>query len=295
MTAPSKIRISILLAILLIALIRLIQVRRAESWVSDWKNTERVAVVLLVPKTASPAERAALDSIRDVATASSGKASFWALKDWFYLEFRRYVPDRGGFPPVHLDLLGPLEVDGPPPAPPRASGDAGAWERWRRMSAFLDYFADVRRRLGFTHPNVVYVYFFPPAERASFAGVHSVAVRRARSGFVFASLDPSGVETSLTNTAHEALHVFGATDKYDADRCVYPGGYFDPWQEPRHPQRFAEVMAMGFPTDASHREHGLQYFEHMRVGVETAAEIGWIDRARHDRYYAGDRSAGPAE
>ena len=91
----------------------------------------------------------------------------------------------------------------------------------------------------------------------------------------------------------ELLHLYGASDKYDGKTCVYPQGYFAPFAEPRFPQPCAEVMAQGIPVAGGLAEEELELFEDMRVGVETAHEIGWISRERRDRYYAGDLSAGP--
>ena len=51
---------------------------------------------------------------------------------------------------------------------------------------------------------------------------------------------------------------------------MFPEGFYEPFRQPRFPQAFAEVMAMGIPLREGSRELSLQYFEHMRVGVETA-------------------------
>jgi len=53
--------------------------------------------------------------------------------------------------------------------------------------------------------------------------------------------------------AHELLHTFGATDKYDAgsDAPRYPEGFAEPQREPRYPQRYAEIMAGRVPLGPS--------------------------------------------
>ncbi len=293
-TAPSRTRLIVrlvLLGILASAALRYAQVRFAESRKPDWEFQQEVAVVLVVPRAATEDERAPLATVRDFALATSNRPTFWALKYWFDQEHGRYV-DRPGFSPVRFDVVGPIEVDGPPPPPPRAGDDLSFLGRWWRTREFLGYFDDVRDRLSKKAPVTVFVYFYLPSEAAHFKPIHSVAERRSRRGFVFAPLTERGVDAALVHVAHELLHVFGATDKYDDARCVWPQGYYEPFREPRFPQSHAEVMAMGIPLQAGGRELSLDFFELMRVGVETAHEIGWIERERRDRYYAGDASAG---
>ena len=75
---------------------------------------------------------------------------------------------------------------------------------------------------------------------------------------------------------------------------MFPEGYYEPFLEPRHPQRFAEVMALGIPQAAGTKELTNFSFDEVRVGTATAQEIGWIDAARAKRYYEQqDLGAGP--
>ena len=71
---------------------------------------------------------------------------------------------------------------------------------------------------------------------------HSLGLQRGLTGVVqlFASRSQSGQNAVVT--AHELLHTFGATDKYDpdSDAPLYPSGYAEPLREPRFPQRYAE-------------------------------------------------------
>ena len=77
--------------------------------------------------------------------------------------------------------------------------------------------------------------------------------------------------------AHELLHTFGATDKYDPDTGLpqYPEGYADPEQSPRYPQEQAELMAGRLPesADKAVMPEGLG---EVRIGPLSAREIGWI-------------------
>jgi hypothetical protein len=287
-----KVRIAALLCILGGAAARWVQVRRAESWVPDWSATQRVAVVLLTPPRVTEEEQAELERLLRFASLGEGKATLSALEDWLRVEHERFAPG-SGLRPVDFEAYGPFEVSSLPPPPPRAGADLSFVERYRRTSAFLGWYEERLRERTVFEPNVVFVTFYGPEGVPHFRGVHSVSDRRSRRGFVFAPLTGEGRDAALINVGHELLHLFGATDKYDGERCVFPHGWVEPFAEPRLPQRYAEVMAQGIPVEAGRKEASLDLFEEMRVGVETAFEIGWIDRARRDRYYGGDTSAGP--
>ncbi len=76
--------------------------------------------------------------------------------------------------------------------------------------------------------------------------------------------------------AHELLHTLGATDKYDraTGQPLVPHGLGDPEQSPRFPQRLGEIMAGRIATGAGSAVIP-ESLEAMRVGPETAREIGW--------------------
>ncbi len=288
------IRVGILLIVLLGASIQYLIVKRAEGWVPDWEGRESVAIVLLVPKELSDEETELLAEIKAFAFEDEGKATFTALKYWFKREYARYDP-RASFSPVYFKIVGPVSVEAHPPPVPRAGVQLSFSERYIKTTAFLDYYGVQRDRLSFEPRNAVFVSFYQESQADLFRGVHSVADRRSRSGFVFAPLTAEGVNSAIINVGHELLHLYGATDKYRGKECVFPQGFYAPLQDPRYPQTYAEVMAQGIPVESGRAEGDLELFADMRVGVETAFEIGWIDRSRRDRYYGGDASAGPKE
>jgi hypothetical protein len=76
--------------------------------------------------------------------------------------------------------------------------------------------------------------------------------------------------------AHELLHTLGATDKYDRStgQPLVPQGLGDPDQSPRYPQRLGEIMAGRIATSAGAAVIP-ESLATMRVGPETAREIGW--------------------
>lgn len=289
-----KIRVAVLLMILAGAGLEWLRVRRAERWVPEWETTQRVAVVLLTPPMPSEEERDQLERLLRFTDLDEQKATIPALEHWFQVEFARFSPPaRSGFRPVDFETYGPFEVSSLPPPPPRVGAALSFMDRYERTSAFLGWYDERLREHPVFQPNVVFVTFYGPEGEPHFKGVHSVSDRRSRRGFVFAPLTGEGRDHALINVGHELLHLFGATDKYDGESCLYPHGWYEPLQEPRLPQRYAEVMAQGIPVVDGKSEKSLDLFVDMRVGVETAHEIGWIDRARRDRYYGGDATAGP--
>lgn len=287
------IRVGVLLVILAGVGLQYLRFSLAESWTPSWESGETAAIVVLIPQDLSEEEEEVLAKLREFAFADGGKATFTALRYWFQREHGRY--GAAEFTPVMFEVMGPLEISAMPPAPPRAGESMSFLQRYERTTAFLYYYAGQRERAKFLSKNAVFVTFYKSSQKHLFEGVHSVADRRSRSSFVFAPLTEKGSEAAVINTAHELLHLFGASDKYDGQRCVYPAGFYAPFQQPRYPQPCAEVMAQGIPVATGHVEAELELFENMRVGVETAFEIGWIDQVRRDRYYGGDVSAGPKE
>lgn len=275
------------------ALVQLARVKRAEAWRPDWSERQEATVVLLVPGGRTPAEEEALERLRRF-DVGDGRPTFDALEAWFGAERRRYAPAADPTP-VKLHVAGPVEVAGPPPAPPRAGEQLSLLDRHRRTSAFLDWFAGHRRGLTLRRGVVVHVLLVRPEVKEALPWQHSVADRRGRAGFVLSTLTARGADLALVDVAHELMHLFGAADKYDGDRCLFPAGWAEPFRQPRLPQRFSEVMGQGIPQTEQGPERPASGFVEMRVGVQTALEIGWIDQARRDRYYAGDAGAGPSQ
>ncbi len=92
---------------------------------------------------------------------------------------------------------------------------------------------------------------------------------------VFASEDMR--HTNLVVIAHELLHTLTATDKYDlaTNLPIFPDGYADPEQNPRHPQTAAELMAGRIPVSATQAEQAAS-LRQVLIGATTAREIGWV-------------------
>jgi hypothetical protein len=106
---------------------------------------------------------------------------------------------------------------------------------------------------------------------------HSAGLQRGLSAVVHLFASRTQEAQNRIVIAHELLHTFGATDKYDLATGLpkYPEGFADPQRAPRYPQQLAEIMAARAPLSATEAclPDGL---DDERVGPLTAREIGWI-------------------
>ena len=105
----------------------------------------------------------------------------------------------------------------------------------------------------------------------------STALQNGRIGVV--NLFASGDKTTNNNVviAHESLHGFGATDKYNLANGIpnYPDGYANPAQSPLYPQKYAELMAVHIPTSET-KFVMARALKQTMIGELTAKEIGWV-------------------
>lgn len=107
----------------------------------------------------------------------------------------------------------------------------------------------------------------------------STALQNGRMGVVnlFAKNDKN--KTNNVVIAHESLHGFGATDKYNlrTGEPIFPDGYANPTQNPLYPQAQAELMAMHKMKNA-HKFVMAKTLDEAVVGELTAKEIGWLNK-----------------
>ena len=108
---------------------------------------------------------------------------------------------------------------------------------------------------------------------------HSAGLQRVLTAVVHVFASRSQEAQNRIVMAHELLHTFGATDKYDLATGLpkYPEGFAEPQLSPLYPQQLAEIMAVKTPlnTTEARMPDGLQ---DERVGPATAREIGWARR-----------------
>lgn len=250
------IRIAILLFILVnVALATVLTKYRS----TDWKQPLRV-VIYPLNGDRSEASAAYLANLSD--------ASFEPIAVFMQEEARRY--DVALNEPI-LARLGPA-IDELPPAPP-ASGNPLAVMAW---SLQLRYWAWRHDTAAGGKPDIrLFVLYHDPAVHATLA--HSLGLEKGLIGVVNAFADRTMAGSNNMVITHEMLHTLGATDKYEPGSNLprFPAGYAEPELAPRHPQRFAEIMAgrMAVSEQKAVIPDGLAT---TLIGAETAREIRWI-------------------
>lgn len=174
--------------------------------------------------------------------------------------------------PIDLRLYPPLAV-----APPALDPGAGVLARiaWSLRLRYYRY-----RMLAAISPRpqiAMFLLYHDPALASSLP--HSAGLQRGLTAVVhvFASR-PQEAQNRIV-MAHELLHTFGATDKYDLDTGLpeYPDGFADPQLLPRYPQRRAEIMAVKTPLSVTEARMP-DDLQDEGVGPATAREIGWVRR-----------------
>ena len=210
----------------------------------------------------------------------------YCVQDFFADEYERYHP--GDRPRVELHLIGPYEVKVDPPD--LHDPDASTWQlTWRAMN-FYRYFERVAADLGvdFDAYHVRAVAIFEPGYDHEQIEAMSLASPRRRFGVVRFNLNHLDPEYSGLTLLHELAHAFGASDKYDPDlyQAVWPQGFVEPDRHPVYPQQYAELMAGDLPLEPG-GEREIESLDEVRIGVQTAYEMGWISWWESLRYYRG--------
>jgi hypothetical protein len=231
----------------------------ARARVADWKETLRV-VVYPIDADGSPV------TAQYLATLDAG--TFRPIETFLRDEAARY-----GLPlarPVEV-RLGP-RVTNLPPLPPRDVGPVGAilW------SLQLRFWAWRNDRYDGPRPHVrLFVLYHDPARSVRLP--HSIGLQKGMLGVVNAFATPGQQGPNNVVIAHELLHTFGATDKYDlaTNQPVFPDGYADPARNPPHPQDTAELMAGRIPRSPTQAEMPASLDDAV-IGKKTAREINWL-------------------
>jgi hypothetical protein len=253
----SKLRVAVLLVVLAVVAL---QAWYDRSTTTSWHAPLWVGVIPVNGDGSGVAARyvAALDA-----------QEFAPIGEFFDRESRRY-----GLPvdqPVHVRLYGAVREL--PPSLERGAGPLQAvwWSLRMRWYAWME-----TRSLDGPAPRIrVFVLYHDPALTPTVP--HSLGLQNGLVGVVNAFATPSMRGGNAIVIAHELLHTLGATDKYDPDTLapLFPDGFGDPAQQPRFPQRTAEIMAGRralSPTTAQMPES----LAEVVVGSATAREIRWL-------------------
>lgn len=249
-----NIRIFILLIILLFVIVESFRDRN-----HDWKQPVYVAIYPIN-----------VDNSPEVAKYinSLSNADFTEIEQYLNQESKKYHQNF-----YFYYRLG-QEVKELPPVVPRNGGimDAMIWSLKFRYYAYKNG-SDV----GVPTNLRLFLQFHNPDKKI--ITETSTALQNGRIGVV--NLFGMTQKTANNNVviAHETLHAFGASDKYDLSNGIpiYPYGYANPNQNPLHPQKQAELMAMHIPTSQTQFEMARELKQTV-VGEMTAQEVGWIKK-----------------
>ncbi|MEM1412616.1 MAG: hypothetical protein AAGH19_09695 [Pseudomonadota bacterium] len=196
-------------------------------------------------------------------------SSFDEIGTFFTREASRYglsIPDAAHF------QLAPIPFTQPPALPQTDNPLAiGWWSLRMRWWAWRQEHQD-----GLLDPDIqVFIRYrsvegMPRLQR-------SVGLQKGRYTLVNAYASPRMASRNRFVVAHELLHVFGATDKYDyaTGHPIPPDGLADPNARPLFPQRRAEIMG-GYIAVSPRESRMPASLAGAVVGPMTAGEIGWL-------------------
>lgn len=251
-----KLRIAILLLILVAV--------GLDSWLTlvrstSWDHPLRVVVYPINGDGSADSE----EYIRTLATAD-----FNAVEQFMADEVQRYkLPVK-----EPLDVrIGPV-VNELPPLPPK---DRNIWKTML-WSLQLRYWSIVKDEYDGPRPNIRIFVLYHTLEEGKLLD-HSTGLQKGMVSVVHAFAAEKMAARNNVVIAHEMLHTLGATDKYDLGngRPIYPDGYGDPEQQPRHPQQWAEIMGGRIAISETEAEMP-KSLKQTLIGAATAREIGWL-------------------
>lgn len=203
----------------------------------------------------------------DEYVATLKQEDFQEIGNFIEAQSKRYRIK--ALPPVSIRLA--REIRTPPPAPPQASHSAFSAILWSlklrhyafKRTPFWDNLGTVR----------LFVVYHQGEDGTPLQ--HSLGLHKGLVGVVHAFARANQDAQNNVIIAHELFHALGASDKYDAaNQPLYPEGFGEPDDEPRYPQRVAEIMAgrIAISPEVAKIPAGL---EACGVGYKTAWEINW--------------------
>lgn len=250
----------------------------------DWAADAAIRVMLLELLPAGAQTSRDLMAFNGTPVREPFALNAYCVQDFFADEYERYHP--GSRPRVELHLIGPYAV--PLDPPDLHDPDASSSQLLVRSMRYYRYFERLGADLGvdFDAFDVRAVAIFEPGYEYEQIEALSLASPRRRFGVIRLNLNHLDPEYSGLTLLHELAHAFGASDKYDMDsfHAVWPQGYVEPDRHPVHPQEYAELMAGDVPI-SEEEEREIESLDQVRIGVQTAYEMGWISWWEKLRYY----------
>lgn len=251
-----KIRILLLLCVLLFVAL---SAYTMDSDLRDWDKTKWVAIYPIN----GDGSQAARDYIKNL-----DNSDFEKMERFLNREAERFGVSTSQ--PFKITLA--PELSEKPPAPPQR----GAWyeNAWWSIETRLWASKAAKDVDGPPADIKIFTEFYDPKMYEVLP--HSVGIRKLSLAVVKAFATRKMTQSNNIVMAHELLHVFGATDKYDLNTNlpIYPMGYVKPDQKPLFPQKKAEIMAGRIPKSKTKAQIPSQ-FKQVIIGEQTATEIGW--------------------
>jgi hypothetical protein len=231
----------------------------ARTRTAEWRTSLRV-VIYPINGDESPAADAYIDAL--------DKQKFEMIEAFFETEAQRFGLELSD--PIDTFLARQINVR---PPPPPFGGNVLQIMFWSLELRYWAWRHDTHR--GPKPDARLFVLYFDPATSRTLA--HSTGLQKGMLGIVnaFASAEQEGSNAVII--AHELLHTFGATDKYDrnSNAPLFPYGYAEPEARPLYPQRRAEIMAGRIPITETHSEIP-RSLKRVVIGEQTAREINWV-------------------
>jgi serine/threonine-protein kinase len=204
----------------------------------------------------------------------SGDSTLLRLSDYFKQEYAR-VTQKNDFT-MQLEIVGPHFVSSKPPTEEKLFERQPTYQYFDRQISALGT-PIVTETAAEIFKLYLFVYHHD-SDHSSRYPLEFFSKRRKREGIVFVPLDREKMEFAVVNVAHELLHLLGAKDKFnDYGAPIYPQGFVEPTLQPLYPQTFAEIMARSIPIE-SDKTQPVTQLKQVRIGSETAYEIGWLNR-----------------
>lgn len=230
---------------------------RVNSRLTAWEHTIHVAIYPIAgddsPATARFIGELSNDDFADIAQ---------------WLQEQSDAHGRTVLQPVAIRVAPPVAAL-PPPAPQQASAlDAIVW------SLQMRWWASRHDRIDGPKPHIRLFVLFHDPERSSHLP-HSTGLSKGQIGVIHAFASRQQRRQNAVVIAHEMLHTFGASDKYDpaTGLPLWPQGYAEPDKSPRLPQTRAEIMGGRVPIDEQRADIPAGLADTV-IGAETAREIG---------------------
>lgn len=200
---------------------------------------------------------------------------------WYDKEHKRYTRLGGDY--ARVDVRGPWGHAVTPP--PMAGPDDAWWDIALLSWRYPRYFHGLARDFGEDPDDFgarVYVVY---GDHAGDLASHSRGSKKGRIAVAYVSTQETNPAYALVTIAHELGHVLGADDTFQEGTWLarYPEGFVQP-EEPRYPQKYAEIMAVDVPLGPQ-TEGEARSLDQVRVGYRSAAAMGWITDQQADLFY----------